>query len=103
MHIANLRRLDKLTGPFLITGHAGLKGSWLTFLLEKLGVPSIVYSLPPERDLLFSQIHNSKDLSGKCGDIRNLQALQTFLTNTTLSDDTSNGTTIGFKIIQNAE
>ena len=73
----DLRGLGKLNGPVLITGHTGFKGTWLTFLLEKLGVPSIGFSLPPERDSLFSRIHNSKEPTGEYGDIRNPHALQT--------------------------
>ena len=74
----DLQGLKKLNGPILITGHTGFKGTWLTFLLEKLDVPSIGFSLPPEKDSLFSRIHNSKDSSGEYGDIRNLQDLSTF-------------------------
>ena len=74
----DLLGLEKLNGPILITGHTGFKGTWLTLLLEKLGVQCIGFSLPPERDSLFSRIHNSKEPPDEYGDIRNLQALQSF-------------------------
>ncbi len=36
-------------GPVLITGHTGFKGSWLTLLLNELGIQNHGISLPPEK------------------------------------------------------
>jgi hypothetical protein len=54
---SRLNSLSKLLGgPVLITGHTGFKGTWLTLLLEQLGVEVVGYSLAPEVDSIYSRI-----------------------------------------------
>jgi CDP-glucose 4,6-dehydratase len=48
-------RLTALNGPILVTGHTGFKGTWLTLLLQKLGIPVVGLSLPPTKDSLFTR------------------------------------------------
>ncbi len=43
----NLLKVSK-KGPVLITGHTGIKGSWLSLLLNELEIESYGISLPPE-------------------------------------------------------
>jgi len=37
MDCTQIKGLNRLRGPILITGHTGFKGSWLAFLLNELG------------------------------------------------------------------
>jgi CDP-glucose 4,6-dehydratase len=37
--------LERLKGPIFITGHTGFKGSWLSLLLNHLGIENFGYSL----------------------------------------------------------
>ena len=46
--------LRSLNGPVLVTGHTGFKGTWLTLLLESLGVDTVGFSLEAEKNSLFS-------------------------------------------------
>lgn len=46
-----------LQGPILVTGHTGFKGTWLTLLLESLGVEVVGISLPPTIDSLYSKLN----------------------------------------------
>lgn len=49
------RKLRECTGPILITGHTGFKGTWLTFLLDQLEIPSVGLSLPAIEGSLFDR------------------------------------------------
>ena len=44
------KALTELKGPILITGHTGFKGTWLTLLLEKMGLEVVGISLPADED-----------------------------------------------------
>ena len=47
------------TGPILITGHTGFKGSWLGLLFNALGIQTIGLSLPPLEGSLYTKISKS--------------------------------------------
>ena len=64
------KRLRELSGPILVTGHTGFKGSWLTFLLEHLNVPVIGLSLPPELDSLVARAQRINVITESFLDIR---------------------------------
>ena len=68
-----------LNGPVLVTGHTGFKGTWLTLLLEKLGVEVIGYSLEPEKDSLYGRIGREGMISEKFADIRNFTKVQKWI------------------------
>jgi CDP-glucose 4,6-dehydratase len=65
-------RLKKLDGPILVTGHTGFKGTWLTLLLEELGVSVAGFALPPLEDSLFTRLGRKNKIEETYGDIRNL-------------------------------
>ena len=65
MDLALGRRLRELPGPILLTGHTGFKGTWLTILLEQLGVPVVGFSLAPLENSLFKRA----DRAGKINEI----------------------------------
>ena len=73
-------RLRGLPGPILVTGHTGFKGTWLTFLLERLQVPVIGFSLPPEKDSLFDRAKRTGLIPEEFADICDLEAVSRFLT-----------------------
>jgi CDP-glucose 4,6-dehydratase len=73
------QRLLELSGPVLLTGHTGFKGTWMTFLLEHLNVPVVGYSLPPEKDSLFDRADRSGAVLEAFGDVRDYEALEEFL------------------------
>jgi len=74
------KRLQALSGPILITGHTGFKGSWLTFLLEQLDVPVIGLSLPPEPESLFARAQRTRAITESFIDIRDFSSVQQFIT-----------------------
>ena len=45
MYLLQEKLRGSLDGPILITGHTGFKGTWLTLLLEKLGIDAIGFQL----------------------------------------------------------
>jgi CDP-glucose 4,6-dehydratase len=79
MGLFHIPLLQSLSGPILITGHTGFKGTWLTFLLEKLGVGVIGYSLAPDRDSLFNRAERTGVIIEKIEDIRNYDSLNSYI------------------------
>jgi CDP-glucose 4,6-dehydratase len=63
---------------FLITGHTGFKGAWLSLILQQRGHVVSGISLPPEKGSLFEQANIGKHLENDiyC-DIRDLTKLTT--------------------------
>jgi CDP-glucose 4,6-dehydratase len=72
-------QLRALPGPILITGHTGFKGTWLTFLLEHLGVSTVGYSLAPEKDCLYDRAQLTGKIPEIYADIRDLETFRKFL------------------------
>jgi CDP-glucose 4,6-dehydratase len=73
------QHLRALPGPILITGHTGFKGTWLTFLLERLGVNVIGYSLEPEKNSLYERTERSGKIPEMFADIRDMHTFRKFL------------------------
>ena len=73
------QRLRELPGPLLLTGHTGFKGTWMTFLLEHLGVPVVGYSLEPENDSLFDRAERTGAIPEIFADIRDYETLEKFI------------------------
>ncbi len=71
-----------LDGPVLVTGHTGFKGTWLTLLLEELGVEVVGYSLPPEIDSLYDRLGRVGRIQEEYADVRNLDLVQRFVEHT---------------------
>jgi CDP-glucose 4,6-dehydratase len=67
--------LKSLNGPVLITGHTGFKGSWLSLLLNHLGIEHFGYSLEAEEDSLYRRVNLESMSKGVVGDIRDLENL----------------------------
>jgi CDP-glucose 4,6-dehydratase len=72
-------RLRELTGPLLLTGHTGFKGTWMTFFLEHLNVPVIGYSLPAEKDSLYDRAERIGAIPEVFADIRDYEALEKYI------------------------
>ncbi len=72
-------RLKHTKGPVLITGHTGFKGTWLSFLLDFLGVPIIGFSLPPEEDSLYIRASRQGKITEEFSDIRSYIDLKNFI------------------------
>jgi CDP-glucose 4,6-dehydratase len=75
MSLNQLPALRALSGPVLITGHTGFKGSWMTLLLEKLGIEWVGISLQPIPDSLYNSIAQ-KNRQEYFVDIRNYENLK---------------------------
>lgn len=73
---------DSLNGPVLVTGHTGFKGTWLTLLLEELGVKVVGYSLAPEEASLYDRIGREGKILEEYADIRDLNSIQNFIKRT---------------------
>jgi CDP-glucose 4,6-dehydratase len=73
------QHLRELPGPLLLTGHTGFKGTWMTFLLEYLGVPVAGYSLPAEKESLYDRTDRIGVIPEALADIRNYEALEQFI------------------------
>ena len=73
---------NSLDGPVLVTGHTGFKGTWLTLLLQELGVEVVGYSLPPEANSLYDRIGREGKIVEEFADIRDLHSIQNFIMRT---------------------
>jgi CDP-glucose 4,6-dehydratase len=73
MSLSDFSQLRGLNGPVLITGHTGFKGTWLTYLLSALDIPSFGASLLPEPDSMFARLERTGKIPEKFIDIRNRQ------------------------------
>jgi CDP-glucose 4,6-dehydratase len=71
-----------ISGPVLITGHTGFKGTWLTYLLQELGVDVVGYSLPALSDSLYSTASRLGCIQEDFGDIRNYERIESFISTT---------------------
>jgi len=74
--------VNLLDGPVLVTGHTGFKGTWLTFLLEELGVEVVGYSLPPQADSLYDRTMRQGKIVEEFRDIRDLNSIHAFIQRT---------------------
>jgi CDP-glucose 4,6-dehydratase len=79
LSLSPLTRLRSLSGPVLITGHTGFKGTWLGLLFETLEIPYVGYSLEPEKDSLFTRLDRTGNTSEVFADILNLDLFKKFL------------------------
>lgn len=73
------KRLRELPGPIMVTGHTGFKGTWLTFLLERLEIPVVGYSLPALKGSLFERANRAGVIPEVFADIRDLDSIKAFL------------------------
>lgn len=67
--------MNSINEPVLITGHTGFKGSWMTQLLDMLGIEWVGLSLQPKPDSLYKSI-NQKNKREYFADIRNYENLK---------------------------
>jgi CDP-glucose 4,6-dehydratase len=79
MHVLTKSNLKNLSGPILITGHTGFKGTWLTMLLEVLGVEVVGLSLPPEKESLFTRARRTGRVNEEFVDIRDFKKVEKFV------------------------
>jgi CDP-glucose 4,6-dehydratase len=79
MDLALGKHLRELPGPILVTGHTGFKGTWLTLLLQRLGVKVVGFSLAPESDSLFDRAKRTGVIPEVFHDICDLSAVESFL------------------------
>ena len=74
------KALTALNGPILITGHTGFKGTWMTLLLEQMGLEVVGISLPAEEDSLFLRLNRLGKVSESFTDIRDFEQTQKKIT-----------------------
>jgi CDP-glucose 4,6-dehydratase len=67
--------VNSINEPVLITGHTGFKGSWMTQLLDMLGIEWVGLSLQPKPESLYKSI-NQKNKREYFADIRNYEHLK---------------------------
>jgi len=68
-------RVNSIKEPVLVTGHTGFKGSWMTQLLDMLGIEWVGLSLQPKPGSLYKFI-NQKNKQEYFADIRNYEHLK---------------------------
>lgn len=73
---------NSLKGPVLVTGHTGFKGTWITLLLEELGVEVVGYSSAPEADSLYDRLRREGKILEVYADVRDLKSVQEFIART---------------------
>ena len=81
MELSHLKNIRALPGPVLITGHTGFKGTWLTILLERLGINVIGVSLPADMNSLYQRMNRFGKIKEGFIDVRDVNALSVFLEN----------------------
>jgi len=77
-----LSHIRRINGPVLITGHTGFKGTWMTLLLENLGMEVVGLSLKPEPGSLFERLGRQAVINEKFVDIRDSVAVSNFISQT---------------------
>ena len=77
--LSSLTRIRSLSGPILITGHTGFKGTWLGLLLDELGIPYVGYALKPEKESLFDLLNRTGSTPEVFADILDLNTFRTFV------------------------
>ena len=82
MHVSEFNLIKQISGPVLITGHTGFKGTWLTLMLEALGIPSCGYSLAPEERSLYSISKRKGMINESFSDIRDFESVNNFIRQT---------------------
>lgn len=75
----DFRMLKKISGPILITGHTGFKGTWLTLMLENLGISTSGYSLPAAEKSLYKVLQRDGLIHENFSDIRDFNSVRTFI------------------------
>lgn len=70
-----IEALKSESGPVLITGHTGFKGTWLSLFLNRLNIETYGLSLAAEPGSLYQRIGGGDLLSGEIGDIRDIDLL----------------------------
>ena len=66
----------------LLTGHTGFKGTWMTLLLEQLGIEVFGYSLEGDATSLFQRLNRRGKINERFSDIRDCDALNKFMKQT---------------------
>lgn len=79
MLVSKLDSIKQISGPVLISGHTGFKGTWLTLMLEKLGIPTCGYSLAPEEKSLYNISNRRGMINETYSDIRDFESLDNFI------------------------
>jgi CDP-glucose 4,6-dehydratase len=74
-----LKHLKALQGPVLVTGHTGFKGTWLTLILEKLGIEVVGFSLAAESNNLFQKLGRAEKIFETFSDLRNADEISKFI------------------------
>lgn len=67
------------SGPLLVTGHTGFKGTWLTLLLENLGIEVIGLSLPALDQSLYNRLSRIGKIQEFFVDVRSNDEIQAAL------------------------
>jgi CDP-glucose 4,6-dehydratase len=79
MHKPNFEMLQGLSGPILVTGHTGFKGSWMTMILKHLGVATVGFSLPPIDGSLYLRAGIKSQNSEEFGNICDYDSLERYI------------------------
>ena len=79
MDLNLLSHIKKINGPILITGHTGFKGTWLTMLLEQIGIEVTGLSLQPEPESLYSRSSRLGKINEAFIDVRDSDATFEFI------------------------
>jgi CDP-glucose 4,6-dehydratase len=72
---------QKIKAPVVVIGHTGFKGTWLTLLLEKLGIETIGISLPADKNGLYSMINKKSTTREFIQDIRDFSKIEEIFNN----------------------
>jgi CDP-glucose 4,6-dehydratase len=79
MDLGYLASLRGLSGPILVTGHTGFKGSWMIMMLRHHGIETIGYALPPREDSLYRRAALEGYVPEQFGDVCNYVLLENFI------------------------
>jgi CDP-glucose 4,6-dehydratase len=64
------------SNPVLVTGHTGFKGTWLTLMLEEMGIPVVGLSLAPTESSLYTSCDRKGKIPEIFCDIESIDAVQ---------------------------
>lgn len=79
MDLSDFESFKSSAKRVLVTGHTGFKGTWLTLLLERLGVEVYGLSLAPSDGSLYERMNRTGAINECFVDIRDSQKLKKYI------------------------
>lgn len=79
LSLSKFENLKSLSGPILITGHTGFKGTWSTLFLQSMGIEVVGLALEADKESLFVRMERNGSIPEVIGNINDLDVVKSAL------------------------